>query len=327
MPADEMQANVVYIFEGKVYQDRFLYTQALYNNIDPLMLDVYAGHIVNLGNPIDYIGEACGLYVKSHACPKHYGNRILCYKLLDFIATHFESERGVPTRGNYIPSQADILEWRRMGSVLELPRLLRAHDRVTHLRARGPRSIIDLYYVCVKQFFDPTHPSKINADDLKELAVPTLRQIYFQTADGTTLRRLREVAKTGSVDVTQIVSIFIGRGVDGRFSFFYVCSAHDRTDKAIVMRLMLAVARDLSFSLLEPNRRVVFSEQISHTGYVARFKTVYFRKKLHTAQYRACLLSHAGIRFAQNLIPEHKSIHNEFVRYALPVFYYPASCR
>jgi hypothetical protein len=24
MPADEMQANVVYIFEGKVYQDRFL---------------------------------------------------------------------------------------------------------------------------------------------------------------------------------------------------------------------------------------------------------------------------------------------------------------
>jgi hypothetical protein len=317
MAVDEDRVDLVFCFEGRIFDSRYQLTRAVLRNISPLELDFFAGHVANLMSPVDNIFEACGLFIKSHTDPSQEGLRSQCFDIMGYIGEHFGRAPGLVAVQSYLPSGPDMVTWRQSGSLPEYGALGWVLPQLQRLPVNTRRSINLLYEMCVSQFFDPGHASKINLDELGMHASPTAKAIYFHTANHRTLRRLRRLATTGSVDVTQIVAIFVGAaGEGGALSFFFVCSPHwqDASSISSIIQLMLSVARTQSFALFEPHVAVPFSEQVSLSSFVAPQHVDTFNNALEIPPRYV-----ARVR-----IPEfsHHGIHNEFVRY-LKSFYWP----
>jgi hypothetical protein len=321
MPVDDERADVVYIFEGRVFDSRMQYTRAVYRNIEPLQLDLYAGHVANLGRPADYIMQACGLFIRNHSDASQEAQRSICFDIMGYIGQMYGRRPGAALVDNHTPTAGHMATWRQNGGLPDFGLLAWVLPRLQHLPINTRRSISLLYDMCLTQFFDPLHPSKINLDDLGGRAADTARAIHFHSATHRTLRRLRRHATTGSFEMTQIVAIFVGAaGPRGALSFFFVCSPHrsDASDRASIIRLMLSVARTQSFALLEPHVAVPFSERVSLAGFVAPLHVAAFNAAAALPVLNAPVIPIAA--FA------HHGIHNEFVRY-LRAFFWPPHAR
>jgi hypothetical protein len=316
----EDDAEVVYYFEGKVFECRMDFARFVAGNIDALRVDAHAGAIANLDLPYRHIYKSFAAYIRNHSSASHADLRTICYEMIGYIAEHFgyPYREGVEACDTYVASDADIAAWRRDATLPVHESLAWLTPHIAQTPILGYRSTLMLSVVCITQLFDPLHPCFIDLDEMGPSALTLARMIQFGTCTRNTLAFLRNHAKTGLVYPTQIVSIFTAVGEENRFSFFFLCSAHpgDACKHEDVMHLIHSTAQAVSTLLLQPGVVVPLVESTPRHGFLPHDNSGFYYHSLHATK---------GVKVTERRIRRlaPNDTHLSIIRYNRPFYGLP----